>query len=138
MGGRKIDLVDSGNDIKICVHRERCVRDRLSLDSLRCIDDEHSALAGSERARDLIGEIDMAGGVDQIELIVLSIVGSIDDTNCIRFDRDAALALDIHSIEQLRFHIAFVHSVRQLENTIRNRGLTVVDMRDNRKIADML
>jgi len=38
----------------------------LRLDSLGGIDDEQSALAGGKTARDLIGEVDMAGGVDQV------------------------------------------------------------------------
>ena len=49
--------------------REIGVREGLRLDALRRVDNENRALAGGERAADLIAEIDVAGRVDQVELI---------------------------------------------------------------------
>ena len=47
---------------------------RLGFDSLTGIDDEKRSFAGRQAAADLVGEIDMAGGVDQIELVIVAIV----------------------------------------------------------------
>ena len=38
----------------------------------------------------------------------------------------------------LRLHLAGLHRARQLEETVRERRLPVIDVRDDRKIADAL
>jgi hypothetical protein len=48
------------------------IGERLGLDALGGVDDEERALAGLERARDLVGEVDMAGRVDEVEDVVLA------------------------------------------------------------------
>ena len=73
----------------------------------------------------------MARRIDQIELIRLAIVGVIRHANGIGLDRDAALALDIHGVEQLRLHVAFVDGMGELEDAIADRGLAMVDVRND-------
>ena len=79
----------------------------------------------------------MARRIDQIELIRLAIGGVIGHANGIGLDRDAALALDIHSVEQLRLHVALVNGMGELENAVADRGLAMVDVRNNREVADV-
>ncbi len=55
-----------------------------------------------------------------------------------RFDRDPALAFQIHRIEQLVLLVALVNCARALEQTIRQCGLAVIDMRDDAKVAGQL
>ena len=55
-----------------------------------------------------------------------------------RLDRDPAFALQVHRIEQLILLIALVNRARALEQTIRQRGLAVIDVRDDAKIAGQL
>ena len=55
-----------------------------------------------------------------------------------RLDRDPALALEIHGIEQLVLLIALVNGARRLQQTIGKRRLAVVDVRDDTKIARQL
>ena len=43
------------------------VGQRLRLDALRGVDEQHRALAGFQRAGHLVGEVDVAGGVDQVQ-----------------------------------------------------------------------
>ena len=69
--------------------------------------------------------------IDQIELIRLAIVGVIGHANGIGLDRDAALALDIHGVEQLRLHVAFVDCMGEFEDTVTDRGLAMVDVRND-------
>ena len=134
---RQIDLVDSRHDVQIGIHGERSVGDGLSLDALRGVDDQHCALAGGQRTRNLVGKVHVARRIDQVELIRLAVVGIIGDANGIGLDRDAALALDIHRVEQLRLHVALVDGMGELEDAVTDRGLAMVDVRNNREVADV-
>ena len=131
MGRGQVNLVDGRNNIQIGVHSERRVGDGLRLDALRGVDNEHRTLTGCQRARDLVGKVNVARRIDQIELIRLAIVGVIGHANGIGLDRDAALALDIHGVEQLRLHVAFVDGMGELEDAIADRGLAMVDVRND-------
>ncbi len=51
-------------------------------------------------------------------------------------DRDAALALEVHVVEHLVFHLAFRQSAGQLEQAVGERRLTVIDVSDDREIAN--
>ena len=53
-----------------------------------------------------------------------------------RLDGDAALALEIHRVEHLRFHLARLERAGDLEKSIRQRRLAVVDVGDDGEIAD--
>ena len=55
-----------------------------------------------------------------------------------RLDRDPALAFQIHRIEQLILLLALVDRARALEQSIRQRRLAVIDMRDDAEIAGQL
>ena len=133
IGLRQVDLVHAGDDLEVVVDREVGVRERLRLDPLRRVDDEQRALARLERARDLVGEVDVAGRVDQVQLVALP-----RDAHRLRLDRDPALALEVHRVEHLRAHLALRDGVRQLEDAVGERRLAVVDVRDDREVADVL
>ena len=53
-------------------------------------------------------------------------------------DRDAALALEIHRVEHLRFHLSRLERPGELEEPVGERRLPVIDMRDDGKIPDEL
>ena len=137
MGRGQVDLVDGRHNVQIGVHGERRIGDGLRLDTLGGIDDEHRALAGGQRTRDLIGKVHVARRIDEVELIRLAVVGVIGHANGIGLDRNAALALDIHGVEQLRLHVALVNGMGELEDAVTDRGLAMVDVRNNRKVADV-
>ena len=67
-----------------------------------------------------------------------AVAGGVVEADRVRLDRDAALALEIHRVEHLRLHLAGLQRAGQLEETIGERRLAVVDVRDDRKIADAL
>ena len=137
MGRGQVDLVDGRHNVQIGVHGERRVGDGLRLDALRGVDNEHRAFAGGQRARDLIGKVHVARRIDQIKLIRLTIVGVIGNADGIGLDRNAALALDIHGVEQLRLHVALVNGMGELEDAVTDRGLAMVDVRNDREVADV-
>src|SRR5664279_3780880 len=53
-------------------------------------------------------------------------------------DRDPALAFQVHRVEQLILFVAFVNRARAVEQSIGQRGLAVIDMRDDAKISGQL
>ena len=73
----------------------------------------------------------MSGGVDQVELVAL-----VEQADRLGLDRDAPLALQVHPIEVLRPHRAFVDGVCELEHPVGQRGFPVVDMRHDAEVAD--
>jgi hypothetical protein len=53
-----------------------------------------------------------------------------------RLDRDAPLALEIHRVEHLRFHLAGLQGAGELEEAIGERGLAVIDVSNDGEIPD--
>ena len=72
IGLREVDLVRGRDDLEPAVDGEVRVGERLRLDPLRGVDDEQRALAGLERARHLVREVDVPGRVDEVELVAAS------------------------------------------------------------------
>ncbi len=113
------------------------VGERLRLDALAGIDHQDRALARGERPADFVGEIHVAGRVHQVKDIVLAVPRLVVQPDGLRLDRDAALALDIHGIEHLVAEVALIHAAGQLDQPIGQRRLAMVDMGDDREVADM-
>ena len=53
-----------------------------------------------------------------------------------RLDGDAALALEVHGVEDLRLHLARLQRAGHLEEAVGQRRLAVVDVRDDGEVAD--
>ena len=66
--GRSILLI-TGTRSRLPFDRQVGVGERLRLHPLRGVDHQQRPLAGGEAARHLVGEVDVAGGVDQVELV---------------------------------------------------------------------
>ena len=137
LGGGEIDLVENRNDFVVIVDGLIDVRQRLRLDALARIDDEERSLAGRERARDLVGEVHMPRRVDEIEHILLAVPRLVVEPDRVGFDRDPALALKVHRVEDLVHHLAIGHGPAELDQPVCECGFPVVDMGDDGKIADM-
>jgi hypothetical protein len=132
VGLRQVDLVDDRDDLEVVLDREVRVRERLRLDALRGVDDEQRALACLKRARDLVGEVHMARRVDQVELVALPV-----HAHRLCLDGDPALALELHRVEHLVAHLACRDRVGQLQDAVGERRLAVIDVRDDREVADV-
>ncbi len=135
--GREVDLVEDGNHLVIVVERLIDVGERLRLDALGSVDDEERALAGGEAAVDFIGEVDVARGVDQVQLVKLAVLGPIVEPHRLRLDGDAALALDVHGIEHLLLHLARGESTAKLNQPVGEGRFAVVDVSDDGEVSDM-
>ena len=112
------------------------VGERLGFDSLRGVDDQQRAFAGGEGTRDFVGEIDVAGSVDQVELVSLAVLRGVGHADGVGLDGDAAFALQVHGVEHLGLHFARGERSGQLQQAVGQRGFAVVDVRDDREIAD--
>src|SRR3712207_7751430 len=64
-------------------------------------------LARLEAPAHLVGEIDVAGSVDQVQLVALVL-----EAHGLRLDRDPSLALEVHLVEVLRAHVPDRKSTR--------------------------
>ncbi len=137
LGRRQVDLVEDGHDLVVGVDRLVDVGQRLRLDALRHVDDQQRALDGAHRPADLVGEVDMAGRVDQVQRVALAVARGVEQPHGLRLDRDAALALDVHGIEHLLLHLALGHGAGRLDQPVGQRRLAVVDVRDDREVADV-
>ena len=135
LGRRQVDLVDDRDDHESLGEREVDVGQRLGLDALCGVDDEDRALARLQAAADLVAEVDVAGRVDQVEPVALAVLGVVFEAHGARLDGDALLALEVHRVEHLARHLARVDRVRQLEQPVGERGLAVIDMGDDREVA---
>ena len=98
VGGGEVDLVDDRHDLVVVLDRLVDVGEGLRLDPLRGVDHQQRALARGEAARHLVGEVDVAGRVHQVELVALPL-----EPHGLRLDGDPALALDVHIVEHLRW-----------------------------------
>jgi hypothetical protein len=58
--------------------------------------------------------------------------------NAFCFDGDAALALEVHGIEDLFVHFALGQSAGHFEEAVGERGFAVVDVRDDAEISNEL
>ena len=64
---RQVDLVDDRDDLEVVLDRQVGVGQRLRLDALRRVDQQQRALAGGQRPRHLVREVDVPRRVDQVE-----------------------------------------------------------------------
>ena len=78
----------------------------------------------------------MARRVDQVQHVGLAIVGMVGEPDGVRLDRDPALALEVHRIEHLRFHLARLQGAGHLEEAVGERRLAVIDVGDDGKVAN--
>ena len=126
----------TGMIVRFGVGGEVEVRQRLRLDALRGVDDEHGALAGRQRARHLVGEVDVARRVDEVERVLLAVARPVEQAHRVRLDRDPALALEIHRVEHLIDRLLGVHRAGEGQQAVGQRRLAVIDVGDDREIAD--
>ena len=137
LGAREIDLVQNRKDLEIVFERKIHVSEGLSLNALRGIDHQDRALTGSQGTRNLISEVDVPGGIDHVQDILLPIPRLVTHAHGLSLDRDSALALDVHGVENLVAHLALRESSRNLDEAVGERAFAVIDMGDDGEISDI-
>ena len=79
----------------------------------------------------------MARRINQVEDVLFAVLRRVVQADRVRLDRDAALALEVHGVEHLGLHLAGLECAGQLEESIRQRRLAMIDVRDDGEIADV-
>ncbi len=131
----QVDLVEDRDEGQVLLHRQVDVGQRLGLDALGGIDHEDRALAGLQAVADLVREVDVAGRIDEIEAIRLAVARLVLEADGPGLDGDPLLALEVHRIEDLTHHLAPLDRVGQLEQPVGERRLAVIDVGDDREVA---
>jgi hypothetical protein len=72
-----------------------------------------------------------------MKLVDGAVLGLVLEPHGLGFDGDAALALDVHLVEELRARLAFGEGAGALEDAVGQRGFSVVDVGDDGKIPDL-
>ena len=80
----------------------------------------------------------MAGCIDKVELIGLTVPCLILQSDTLSLDGNAPLPLQIHGVQHLFSHLPLSQTATDLDKAIRNSGFAMVDMRDNGEIAYVL
>ena len=136
VGRREVDLVQHGNHFHALLDRGVAVGHGLGFHALGGIHHKQGAFAGRQRTADLVGKVDVAGRVDQVHCVHLAVASLVTQSGRLCLDRNPALALEVHRVEDLRLHFAVGKAAAELDKAIRQRRLAVVDVRDDRKVAD--
>ena len=67
----------------------------------------------------------------------MAVAGDVVEADGLGLDGDAALALDVHRVEQLLLHVAGGDGPGGLDQPVGERGLAVVDVGDDGEVADV-
>ena len=136
IGAGEIDLVDHRDDGEVVLQGQVDVGQRLRLDALGGVDHQQRALAGGQAAGDLVGEVHVAGSVDQIELVLHALRVGVGHADGLGLDGDALLALQVHRVEHLVGHLARVDGAGALQQPVGQGRLAVVDVGDDAEVPD--
>jgi hypothetical protein len=136
LGRGQVDLVEDGNDRQVLAKGEMDVGEGLGLDPLGRVDDQDCALAGLEAAADLVAEVDVTGRVDEVEAVDQAVGGRVFEADGPGLDRDPLLPLEVHRVEDLARHLPGIDRVGRLEEAVGERGLAVIDVGDDREVAE--
>jgi hypothetical protein len=74
-------------------------------------------------------------GVDQVEDVLAAVGGDIAQPDRLGLDRDASLALQVHLVEVLGAHVALTHGMGEIEQSVGQGGLPMVDMSNDAEVA---
>src|SRR5262249_42999140 len=108
----------------------------LRLDALVAIEHANGAGEHAQRTLDLDGEVDVAGGVDDVQTLAVPERGGRS-----RGDRDATLLLLLHPVHRRGTFVHFADLVALagvIEDALGRRGLTGIDMRHDTEVTVVL
>src|SRR6201999_2850935 len=108
----------------------------LRLDALVRIEHAHRTVEHAQRALNFDGEVDVAGGVDDVQALAVPERGGRG-----RRDRNAALLLLLHPVHRRGTFVHFADLVALagvIKDALGGRGLAGIDMRHDTEVAVVL
>ncbi len=137
IGLRQVDLVQHRHHFQALLDGGVAVGHGLGFDALTRVHHQQRAFAGRQGTADFIGEVDVAGGVDEVQLVLDTVFGGVVQSNAVGLDGDPALALEVHGVQYLGFHFTLGKAAAHLDESIGQRRLAMVNVGDDGEIADM-
>ncbi len=130
---RPVDLVDDEDHGEPRLERLAQHEARLRQRPLARVDEEEHAVDHRQAALDLAAEVGVPGRVDDVDLRP-----AVADGRVLGEDRDALLALEVHRVEHaLGDVLVRAESARLPEERVDERRLAVVDVGDDRDVAEL-
>ena len=134
VGAHPVHLVgegDAGHAVAVGLAPHRLA---LGLDAVGRVEDRHRAVEHSQAPLHLDGEVHVAGGVDEVQLVAAPV-----EAGHRRGDGDASLALEVHPVHHRGAVVHLAHPVRAArgeEEPLGERGLSCVDVGHDAEVAD--
>ncbi len=138
VGLRQIHFVEHRHHFHSEVQRGVAVGDGLRFHALAGIDHEQRTLACGQRARHLVRKVHVAGRVDQIEVVDLSVARFVAQCGGLGLDGYPTLFFEIHRVEHLLFHLPIREAAATLDQAVCERRFAMIDVRDDRKVSDVI
>ena len=127
-----VNLVDDHDRLEAQLQRLGQHEFGLGHHGFRRVHQQHHAIHHRENAFDFAAEVGMAGGIHRVDARALPFNRGAFGQN-----GDAALTLLVVGVHGALFHmLIFAHRAGLLEQLVYERGLAVVDMRDDRNVAN--
>ena len=142
-GVAAVDLVDDQHDRHVGVERLAQHEPGLGERALGGVDQQHDAVDHGQAALDLAAEVGVARGVDDVDRHRLAVGrrAGVVDRGVLGEDRDALLALEVTGVhDPLGDALGLVLGERAglAEHRVDQGGLAVVDVRDDRDVAEVV
>ena len=77
----------------------------------------------------------MSRGVNEIQLVNPTVVGTVAQGHALGLDGDPAFPFQFHGVQHLGLHFPLGQAAADFDEPIRQRGLAVVDVGDDGKVA---
>ena len=137
VGAGAVHLVDERQSRHLVPFHLAVDRHRLALHAAHGAEHEDRPVEHPQAAFHLDGEVDVARGIDEVDVAVVPLHARGGAG-----DRDAALALEIHVVHgcavTATLHLLdAVNAARVVENPLRERGLTGVDVGRDTHVAEL-
>ena len=133
-GVRAVNLVDDNDNLMAKFQRLLQHEARLRHGTLRRVNEQQNAVNHLQNTLDLAGEIGVARGIDDVDLIVF-----IMDSGILGENGDAALAFEIAGVHHaVNDRLILTVHAALLEHLIDQRGLAVVNVRDDCNIPNFI
>ena len=133
----QVDLVQNRHHFQALLDRGVAVGYGLGFYALPRIDHQQGTFTGRQGATDFVGEVNVARGVNEVQLVGFAVFGRVIQGDAVGLDGDPALTLEVHGVQYLGFHFAGSQATAHLDKTIGQRRLAMVNVGDDGEIADM-
>ena len=107
------------------------VGQRLCFYALGRIDDQECPVTGSQAAGYFIIKVNMPRRINQIQRILMTVFGIINQAGRLGFDRYAPFPFQIHRIQELVFHFSFGNGTGHFQKPVCQRRFAMVNVCNN-------